>query len=171
MALTKNNMLSEGSVPLYERDFYKWLSEQARALREGKLTALDAENLAEEIEDMGRSEKRAVLSHLARLITHLLKWSVQKERRRRDKWSENSWRGSIGAARLELSGLLTDSPSLRRRLPELLPRRLYDLATRWVIGETGLPQSAFPERCPWTIQQAICEDFYPDDVENGIRKS
>jgi hypothetical protein len=170
MALPKNDVFSAEAVPLYERDFHKWLIEQARALREGKLTALDAENLAEEIEDMGRSEKRAVLSQLARLITHLLKWSVQKDLRRRNKRSENSWRGSIGGARLELSDLLADSPSLRRRLPELLPRA-YVLATRWAIGETGLPESAFPDRCPWTIQQVMREDFYSDDAENGIRKS
>ena len=170
MALTKNSILSQDATPLYERDFYKWLNEQAKALREGKLTALDTGNLAEEIEDMGRSEKRAVLSQLARLIAHLLKWSVQKELRRKNKRSENSWRGSIGGARIELSGRLAESPSLRRRLTEVLPRA-YVLATRWATEETGLPESAFPERCPWTIQQVMHEDFYPDDAENGIRES
>ena len=77
MALTKNDILSQDATPLYERDFYKWLNEQAKALREGKLTALDAGNLAEEIEDMGRSEKRAVLSQLARLIAHLCDRRIQ----------------------------------------------------------------------------------------------
>src|SRR5271156_666720 len=98
MALTKNNVLTPGKSPLYERDFHKWLVEQAQALREGNLRDLDTENLAEEIEDMGRSENRAMLSQLARLMAHLLKWSVQKERRRRNKRLENSWRGSIAGA-------------------------------------------------------------------------
>ncbi len=170
MALPKNNILPEEAVPLYERDFHKWLNEQARMLRDGNLTALDTENLAEEIEDMGRSEKRAMLSQLARLMAHLLKWSAQKERRRRNKRSENSWRGSIAGARNQLNRLLKESPSLKRYLASILGEA-YVLATKWAMEESGLPEMAFPGRCPWTIQQMMREDFYPDDAENGIRQN
>src|SRR5579863_4086901 len=107
MALPKKSVpFDKAANSLYERDFYEWLNLQAAALREGNLQALDTENLAEEIEDMARSEKRALKSQLARLMAHLLKWNVQRELRRKNHRSANSWRGSIAGAREELHDLL-----------------------------------------------------------------
>ena len=89
---------------LYERDYYSWALQQARALQERRIEALDWENLAEEMDDLGRSEARSLRSQLARLLAHLLKWQLQPRRR------TNSWRGSIRGARREIRGLLMKVP-------------------------------------------------------------
>src|SRR5690348_13781708 len=90
----------------YEEDFYAWTVEQAHLLRSGDLSAIDIENIAEEIESMGRSDRRAIESRLAVLLTHLLKWQIQERMRSR------SWAGTIGEQRRRIAKLLRESPSL-----------------------------------------------------------
>ena len=102
---------------LSEVDYYAWLVEQAAHLRAHRVNELDYEALVEELEDMGRSERRAVESHLKNLLLHLLKWSRQTKRRSR------SWRDSIDTSRDALTDLLDDSPSLRPYLPVFLERQ------------------------------------------------
>ena len=65
----------------YEEDFYAWTVEQARLLRLGDLSAIDVANIAEEIESVGRSDRRALESRLTVLLTHLLKWRIQSRMR------------------------------------------------------------------------------------------
>lgn len=142
----------------YEHDFYTWTQEQARALREGRFTELDLEHLAEEIEDMGKSEAKGLQAQIERLIAHLLKWAYQPEAR---AWQGNSWQASINDARDRINERLTESPGLRPRLPELF-RKAYRGGANWAVRETNLPRSRFPSGCPWTLERAMDEQFWPD---------
>ena len=136
---------------LYDRDFYAWANEQAALLRAGRLSAADIAHIAEEIESMGRSEKRELTSRLAVLLAHLLKWRFQPERRGR------SWQATIREQRSEVADLLADNPSLGARLDELLPNA-YGKAVQIAIRETDLPEETFPAICPWSFEQAMgCE--------------
>ena len=67
--------------PLYDQDFYAWSREQAELLRAGELGQADIEHIAEEIESMGRTEKRELISRLEILLLHLLKWRYQPGKR------------------------------------------------------------------------------------------
>jgi hypothetical protein len=66
---------------LYDDDFYAWANEQAALLRAGRLSEADLEHIAEEIESMGRTEKRELISHLTVLLGHLLKWRYRSVHR------------------------------------------------------------------------------------------
>jgi hypothetical protein len=136
---------------LYDRDFYAWANEQAALLRAGNLSAADIAHIAEEIESMGRSEKRELVSRLTVLLLHLLKWQHQPVRR------GNSWRLSIENARDELSQHLADNPSLKAKLAEAMASA-YPLARRKASIETDLVVSTFPEACPWTFDQAMQDE-------------
>ena len=133
---------------LYDRDFYAWANEQAGLLRAGNLSRADIANIAEEIEFLGRSEKRELVSRLTVLLHHLLKWQFQPERRGR------SCELSIVIARDELTDHLGDSPSLKATLSEAMAAG-YRRARGSAELETGLPGSAFPIECPWTFDQAM----------------
>ena len=145
------------NAALYEQDFYTWTQEQAALLREGALHDLDVTNLAEEIESLGKSDRRALGSHLRNLVLHLLKWHYQPAGRH----TGPSWRASIRNARAEIAVLLDDSPSLRREVSGLLAR-WYPLARQDAADETGLPLATFPEACPWTPEQVVDTDFWPE---------
>ena len=140
---------------LYEQDFYAWANEQAALLRAGKLAAADIENIAEEIESIGRSEKRELVSRLTVLLQNLLKWRFQPDRRGR------SWEATITLQRDDLVDHLHDNPSLRAMLPEVVARA-YGTAIVMAEGETDLSRSSFPAACPWSIEQIIAQDFWPD---------
>jgi hypothetical protein len=138
----------------YETDFYLWTQQQAALLRQGLLSAVDIENIAEEIESMGKSDRRSVESHLFIIIAHLLKWQYQPQRRGK------SWRLSIKNGRRDVERLLKDSPSLKRQLPDLAIGE-YPGARNEAADETGLPLATFPESCPFTIEE-ITGDYWPD---------
>jgi predicted nucleic acid-binding Zn-ribbon protein len=137
---------------LYDRDFYAWANEQAGLLREGRLSGADIANIAEEIETLGRNEKRELRSRLSVLFLHLLKWRHQPSCRSR------SWELSITNARNELAEHLADSPSLRATLPEALVSA-YRRARLRAEQQTGLPTRTFPAECPWTFDQAMTEEL------------
>lgn len=143
---------------LYNTDFFLWTKQQAAALRDGKLQNLDLENLAEEIESLGKSDRRALGSHLEGLVMHLLKWRYQPERRQ----IGHSWASTIRTHRSEIDAIVEDSPSLRRALPDLLARR-YGTARQRASDETGLPLATFPATCPWTIEQVVDAAFWPEE--------
>ncbi|TDP44575.1 DUF29 domain-containing protein [Zavarzinia compransoris] len=140
---------------MYERDFYAWANEQAALLRAGKLAAADIEHIAEEIESMGKTEKRELVSRLAVLLLHLLKWRYQPECR------SASWEATIEVQRRDLAVHLKDNPSLKAKVPEAVDYA-YGNARIEAAAETGLPKPTFPEECPWSFDQAISEDFWPD---------
>ncbi|PWB82504.1 MAG: DUF29 domain-containing protein [Methylocystaceae bacterium] len=143
--------------PLYETDFYAWANEQAALLRAGKLSAADIENIAEEIESMGRSEKRELVSRLTVLLLHLLKWRFQPEKR------GPSWEASISVQRNRLVRHLDDNPSLKPHIPKASSDAYRD-AVLDAVAETNLPKSTFPGQCPWSFEQMVDAEFWPNDA-------
>jgi hypothetical protein len=139
---------------LYDRDFYAWANEQAALLRAGNLSAADIAHIAEEIESMGKTEKRELVSRLTVLLVHLLKWQYQPN------LSGNSWRLSIANSRDQLADHLADNPSLKARLPEALASA-YRYARRDAARETGMDVAVFPAECPWSFEQIMDADFWP----------
>lgn len=139
---------------LYEDDFYAWTQAQAQTLRRRAHNAIDWDNLAEEIESVGRSDKREIRSRLTVLLHHLLKWEFQPERRC------HSWQSSIGEQRTFVAGIVEDSPSLRAFPREVLASS-YERARRGAAEETGLSPSVFPLDCPWPIDRILAYDFMP----------
>lgn len=149
--------MSEGGMmnTRYETDFYGWTQEQASLLRSGQLSELDTQNLLEEIEAMGRSELRELVNRLKVLLIHLLKWKHQPSFRGR------SWLLTIEEQRNQVDDVIGDNPGLKPKLP----KALQDAYRHAIVGaerETGLPRRTFPDTCPWTFEQIINLDFYPD---------
>ena len=139
----------------YNSDFYGWTQEQAALLKAGRLSEIDIENLIEEVETMGRSEKRELNSRLTVLLVHLLKWQFQPIRR------GNSWRITIEQQRLEFKDVLDDNPSLKPLLDVIL-QQAYTKAKVAASKETAIDKSVFPEQCPWSFLQLLDVDYYPD---------
>jgi hypothetical protein len=137
-------------MSLYDQDFYQWTQEQAGLLKIGALSQLDVENLIEEIESMGKSQKKELISRLTVLIAHLLKWDYQPERRGR------SWELTIKAQRVQIRRHISENPSLKSMLLNAVILA-YEVATISAAAETGLPESAFPETCPYTVEQLMGE--------------
>ena len=148
-------------MSLYDTDFFAWANAQAALLRSGRFAAADIEHIAEEIESMGRSEKRELLSRLALLLMHLLKWQVQTTLR------GNSWRATIKVLRREIGRHLADSPSLAARLPEVLTDAYGD-AVLLAARESGLAESAFPASSPWTFGEIMDDGFWPSPADEGL---
>jgi hypothetical protein len=148
-------MIAMATSHLYDTDYYAWTVEQARYLRAGHGDHVDWLHLAEEIEDMGRTQKRELASRLKILFAHLLKWHYQPNHR------GHSWRYTIEEQRNELFDHLTDNPSLKSILPEAITRG-YRNAIVMATRETGLAKDTFPPTCPWTIEQALDQDFWPE---------
>lgn len=138
---------------LYESDFYAWTQQQATLLRNQDLEKLDMVNLIEEIEEMGRREKRELESRLEVLLMHLLKWQFQPNLRSR------SWELTIKEQRLRLAKLLKENPSLKAILSEYVVSA-YALAIISAEKETGL--DTFPEECPYQAAQVLNEKFIPE---------
>ena len=142
------------SATLYEQDFYAWANHQAALLRAGNLSAADIEHIAEEIESMGKTEKRELVSRLTILLLHLLKWQFQPERR------GASWEATIIVQRHDISDHLADNPSLKALLPATISRA-YSNAAPMAVGETELPKATVPLVCPWSFDQIMDENFWP----------
>ena len=141
----------------YDEDVILWAQEQARALRERDFSKLDIEHLADEIEDVGRCEKRELASRMAVLLAHLLKWRSQPERR------SASWRRTINHQRERLDLLIKGTPSLKTVLREEDWRRdMWLDALAQASKETGLDEGAFPDASPWDLAATLDPDFWPD---------
>jgi hypothetical protein len=144
------------NTTLYDRDFYAWANEQAALLRAGRLSEADIEHVAEEIETMGKTEKRELISRLKVLLMHLLKWRFQSGGR------STSWRLTIAEQRREVVEHLADNPSLKAKLPETM-ESAYGGAVLAAARETNLDLNTFPSICPWSFEQVIDRDFWPDE--------
>lgn len=142
------------STTLYETDFYAWTQRQSALLRAEEFEQIDWNNLIEEIESFGRSQRQEIRSRLAVLIMHLLKLSYQPQRRSR------SWRVTVMTQRAELEPLLNDNPSLRAQLGTITAEA-YPIALKKAIAETGLEKHVFLPQCPWTVEQILDEEFWP----------
>jgi len=142
----------------YEIDYAQWSVEQARLLREGRLDLLDREHLAEEIEDLGRREKREIDSRLVQVLLHLLKWQFQPEKRK------GGWEASIRVHRADLKEVLSENPSLRGYAEKRLTTT-YAKARLEAEKETGIAYETFPDRCPYTTAQVLDDSFFPNRVD------
>ncbi len=139
---------------LYNKDYSLWLEETVQLLREGKLTELDVNNLIEEIEDMGISQKNALESNLIILLMHLLKWKYQPDKQ------SGSWRGIIREHRRRILKAFKNSPSLKRYFEEIFDES-YQEARKQAADETELSLSTFSENCPFTIEQILDSEYLP----------
>lgn len=139
----------------YDRDFYGWLTDNARFMRNQQWDQVDAEHLAEELEAMARSEKRELLSRLSVLLMHLMKWQYQPPMRTR------SWRNTITTQRIDIQDLLIDSPSLTSYLNERL-ESAYTKAKLKAENGAGIEQQQFPLECPYSVEELLSADFFPE---------
>jgi len=139
----------------YNDDFHAWSLDQAALLRRERPGTLDWENLAEEIESLGRSDKRALGSDLKVILEHLIKWRYQPEKR------SDSWRDSIEEHRDRIARIVADSPSLAGWPAEVLPVE-YARARKKALRDTRLPPSAIPTKSPFSVGQALDPDYLPD---------
>ena len=129
--------------------------EQAALLRAGRFGAADIANIAEEIESMGRGEKRELVDRLAILMAHLLKWQFQPGSRGPSSSS------NIREQRIRLRSHLKDNPSLKGKLDDAFAEA-YELAVIGAARETGLPETEFPKTAPYRFEQASDDAFWPD---------
>ncbi|HUS04742.1 MAG TPA: DUF29 domain-containing protein [Bryobacteraceae bacterium] len=127
----------------YETDFHAWTFEQARRLRAGE--PVDVENVAEELETLGRSEQEQLTNRLAVLLQHVLKSEFQPEKK------TAGWDATIKEQRRRVNRLLEENPSLRRKLPECITRA-YQTAVTFASVETGMLEEDFPATCLYTEQ-------------------
>ncbi|MBK1720793.1 DUF29 domain-containing protein [Thiocystis violacea] len=145
------------SIKSYEGDIIAWADEQARLLRAGAFSQLDIEHIAEEIEDVGKSEKRELASRMAILLTHLLKWQHQPERKGK------SWQRTIKEQRNALTICIKKTPSLKAVLGEAdWWSGVWSDAVAKASEETGIDD--FPESCPWTVQEILDAAWLPSSA-------
>ena len=152
-------MAEKANKVAYDTDFFVWTQQQAAALAAGNAAALDWANLAEEIESLGKRDRRALRSRLEVLVLHLLKWRYQPERRQ----SGHSWSSTIRTQRRRIDQILEDSPSLRRQVSGWMAVD-YPSVRLNASDETGLSLETFPISCPWTAEQVLDETFWPDNA-------
>jgi hypothetical protein len=144
------------NLPGYEKDFYAWTVEQARLLRSGEFSKVDALNVAEEIESAGRRDRRELVDRLENLLAELLRWRSEPGARC------GNWRSEILQQRFEIEQIIDDSPSLREFAADQL-RDAYSDARERVVEELGLLQPDFPAECPFTAEQVLASDFLPEE--------
>lgn len=147
--------MANSLAALYEQDYYLWLEATAQLLRTQQFAALDVVNLLEEVEDMGRSEKRAVYSNLKILLMHLLKYRYQPQNR------SNSWMATIVEHRQRLKKAFKESPSLQLYCIEIF-HECYQDARELAAAETGLATAEFPCEPLFALEQALNPEFLPD---------
>ncbi|MGH8602446.1 MAG: DUF29 domain-containing protein [Gammaproteobacteria bacterium] len=140
----------------YDQDFHAWALQNARALRAGRLSEIDAEHIAEELESMGAAEKRELLNRLQVLIVHLLKHQFQPERRGK------SWLLTIRHQRTGIERLLEQSPSLQNSLTGAKVQSVYEKAVKDAVLEADLDLVSIPPECPYALAQLLDEDYLPE---------
>jgi hypothetical protein len=143
---------------LYENDFYLWVQTTAKLLKEKKLDMVDFDNLIEELESMGKSDKKELKSRITTLIEHLLKikyWQSEKANNAR------GWRQTIVEQRRQLEYLLEDSPSLRGLLAEIW-LECYVNARKDLIKKYELDAEIFPSEPAFSLEDILNEDYIPE---------
>ncbi len=141
----------------YHSDVIAWSKEQAQLLRAGRFAELDIEHIAEEIEDVGKSEQRELESRIAVLLAHLLKWQHQPERR------GSSWQRTIKEQRRAITRRIAKTPSLKSELQDAeWWESVWSDALIKAAGETGLDIDGLPVTCPWSEKQVLSEEYFPE---------
>jgi hypothetical protein len=141
---------------LYENDFYGWVQTTIKQLQKRDLTNLDWDNLIEEIESLGKQEKRELVSRLIVLLMHLLKWEFQPEKR------SKSWLATIKIQRIEILDQVESNPSLKPYINDALIKS-YRVAILEAVKETGFSSQAFPASCPYSWSEITSDRFLPGD--------
>lgn len=150
--MTAPQLALSTNTNLYNQDFYLWIETTAQQLKAGNFTEIDLENLIEEIESMGRSEKRALESNLVVLLMHLLKYKYQPEKR------SKSWLSTIFEHRRRLNKQFQDSPSLKKYFLETFAE-CYQDARQQASIETGLDLDIFPVDSPFNTDECLNKEF------------
>jgi Domain of unknown function DUF29 len=145
---------AQALAALYDTDAFAWANTTTRLLRERRFDEIDFSNLIEEIEDMGKREKRELESRLEILLGHLLKWQFQPQ------LQSNSWLLTIREQRLRLQEHLAQNPSLRAKVLEAIALS-YKYALLLAIRETGLTESTFPTACPYSVAEILQDGWTP----------
>ena len=144
------------NAPAYDADFVAWLEDQAQRVRRRDIDGLDFENIAEELEGLARSDRREIRNRLTVLLVHLLKYRFQPRRR------SANWRSTIVEQRMQIATVLDDSPSLKD-FPGTILDTCYAAARQRAAIETRLPETNFPERCPFPLEQVLASGWLPED--------
>ena len=142
------------AAELYDADFAEWTRRNAELLRSGRVAEADLARIAEEIEDMGKRERRSLYSRMRQLIEHLLKWQYRPERR------NSTWRRTIVMHPLGIGRLLRDNPSFQPLLEDVVSQS-YELASKTAALATNCPRERFPQTCPYTLEQLLDLNFLP----------
>lgn len=140
---------------LYDQDFYIWTLHSAKLLRQGKFKEVDIENIADELESKGKRKRRRLITRLVLLTSFLLKWQFFPEQRR------EILQQSIKKSRMKIAHLLKESPSLNGELLNKLSD-VYMRAILYVEMEIDLPENYFPVNCPYSLEQCLSDEFYPE---------
>ncbi len=154
--MTAVQSITTATTSLYEQDFYLWLQTNINLLKEGNFAEVDLENLLEELESMGKSDKNALKSNLRILLMHLLKYKYQPEKR------TNSWQYTIIEHRIRIEDTFKTSPSLYRFFEDIF-NESYQYARKLAAGETGLSIQIFPSESPFSKEEVLNPDFLPAD--------
>ncbi|HEY9889167.1 MAG TPA: DUF29 domain-containing protein [Candidatus Obscuribacterales bacterium] len=149
---------------LYETDFYAWTQAQATLMRDRQWHQLDLPNLIEEIESLGKQQRQELRNRLAILISHLLKWEYQPQKRSR------SWLLTVQIQRLDTLELLEENPSLKAYLVEGLDKA-YGKAVKLAAQETTLSANTFPPECPYRLEEILSDRFYPGDPTHLLEET
>lgn len=140
---------------LYEADYLRWIETTVEKLRSQDYVNVDWENLIEEIEDIGRSERRSLESNLIVVLLHLLKWEYQPERR------SGSWEGSIIEHRRRIKKALKESPSVKPYFESIFTE-CYTEALKQAKAETGVPLKSFSMKSSYELAEVIDDEFLPE---------
>lgn len=140
---------------LYQTDYSEWIKATVEKLRSRDYNNVDWENLIEEIEDMGRNDRRSLKSNFIVVLLHLLKWQFQPDRR------SGSWEGSIIEHRRRVREAIEESPSLQPYLENIFAE-CYTQAVKQAKAETRLPLETFPQQCPYQLADVLNDDFLPE---------
>lgn len=156
---------------LYDRDFYAWTVETAWLLRERRFAELDIDDLIEEVETLGRSERGQWKSRLVTLMQHLLCIAYLTRDPEREGWD---WKATIIEQRMRLVDLLEDNPSLKHQLEETIAEA-YSSASELLIVKSReiarpVAKEELPQTCPWTVRELLTKDLYPSrsDIERRM---
>ncbi len=148
---------------LYELDYQDWLAQTVAQLRARDFGNLDLDHLIEEIESLGKRDRRAIARYLMRLCEHLLKlnhWETERA------MCFRGWCVEVANFRLQIQAMLSDSPSLKNYLNEIF-RAEYTNARKLMLTASGLPANTIPQEPAWTLAQVLDEDWLPWKPEVG----
>ena len=152
----------------YEQDIDAWIDTQVRLLKQRRLHEIDVAHLIEQLQDMGKGNRRELESQLIILIAHLLKWEFQLDALS-GQWKEfegKSWRNAIIEQRAQILFLLRQVPRLQPLVEDAMTEA-YPEAHRIAARETGLEFDLFPKHSPFTAAELLDQDYYPPPHANA----